>query len=298
MILKDAEIEVRRKSIIMAITEEGGIGPKMFQQLLLRLGPPEEFMGASAADLEDLPRLNEDRIERLLRSLENVDDYLGRIHDYLSHEVHIRSILEDDYPAQLKTIDNPPPLIYFKGDASAWSRQFVAIVGTTRATQGGLRLAVDIAREFVRRGYGIISGMASGIDSAAHLGAIKEEGVNIAVLGSGILNIYPEENITLAELITQTGLLISEQEPSKKVNKSGLILRNRIISALSKAVVVVQVGDETRGELHTAEFAVKQTKPLFYGDPDGDLDYQKVSEWPGAIINSVDSVDDIIRYMV
>ena len=112
------------------------------------------------------------------------------------------------------------------------------------------------------------------------------------------MNIYPEENVALADLIARSGLLISEQLPSKKVHKAGLITRNRIISALSKAVVVVQIGDETRGELHTAEYASKQTRPLFYGDPDDDLNYGKVSDWPGAIIKSADAVDDIISYMV
>jgi len=298
MISEVSQISLKRKSIIMAITEEGGVGPKMFQQLLMRLGPPEELLTASPADFDDFPQLNDDKIDLLLKSLENVDDYTGRIHDYLSNEIEILSILDDDYPESLRTIDTPPPLVYYKGNKKAWAKDYIALVGTTRATQGGLRLAVDIAKEFVKRGYGIVSGLAAGIDSAAHLGALKEKGINIAVLGCGILNIYPDENSSLADLVAESGLLVSEYLPSKKVSKLGLVLRNRIISALSKAVVVVQVGDETRGELRTAAFASKQAKPLFYGDPDDDLDYEKIREWPGAIIRSVDSADEIISYMV
>jgi DNA processing protein len=176
--------------------------------------------------------------------------------------------------------------------------QFVALVGTTKATQGGLRLAVDIARELVRKGYGVVSGLATGIDSAAHLGALKEQGVTMAVLGCGIREIYPEENKPLADLVAGSGLLISEHQPLRKVSKSALVLRNRLISALSRAVVVVQVGAETQGELRTAGYAAQQARPLFYGDPEKDLDYDRFKEWPGVIIDSADSVDEIINYMV
>jgi DNA processing protein len=298
MSLKTDEIVLKRKAVIMAITGEGGIGPKMFQQLLMHVGPPEDLVGATQADLEDIPRFRKERIEQLLKSLNNVDDYAGKINDYMSNEIQTTCILDDDYPDSLRSIDSPPPILYYRGDKSAWSRECVALVGTTKATQGGLRLAVDVAKEMVRRGYGIVSGLAAGIDSAAHLGALKEQGATIAVLGSGILEIYPEENKPLADLVARSGLLISEHQPFKKVSKAALVLRNRIISALAKAVVVVQVGAETQGELHTAAYAAEQARPLFYGDPDKDLDYERFKKWPGIIIDSADSVDEIINYMV
>ncbi len=287
-----------RQSIIMAITEEGGIGPKMFQQFLLRLGPPEELLDITPSDIEDFPRMNNERIARLLNSLNHIDEYVGKIHDYAANDIFISSILDDDYPELLRLIDDPPPLIYLKGDMAVWSADFIAMVGTTKATQAGIRLAVDMAKEFANKGYGIVSGLAAGIDSGAHLGALKVKGANIAVLGCGLLEIYPEENEPLADLIVQSGLLISEYPPYKKVSKSGLVVRNRIISALARAVIVVQVGEETRGELRTASFASKQAKPLFYGDPEDNLDYEKVREWPGTIIKTVDSVDEIISYIV
>ncbi|MEE9553420.1 MAG: DNA-processing protein DprA, partial [candidate division Zixibacteria bacterium] len=284
--------------IIMAITEEGGIGPRMFQQFLLRLGPPEEFLNIEQSDIEGFPRMNPEKIARILNSLNNTDEYIGKIHDYAANEIYVSCILDDDYPESIRVIDDPPPLIYYRGEKTVWSTDFIAMVGTTKATQGGIRLAVDIAKEFAVRGYGIVSGLAIGIDSAAHLGALKEKGANIAVLGNGLLEIYPEENKPLADLITQSGLLISEHPPYDKVRKSGLVLRNRLITALAKAVIVVQVGEETRGELRTASFASKQAKPLFYGDPENNLDYEKVREWPGTIIKTADSVDEIISYIV
>lgn len=298
MLSRSDELQLKRKAIIMAVIEEGGIGPKMFQQLLMRFGSPEELPGVSAAEFEEIPRFDEVRIGRLLKSLDNIDEYVGKIHDYISDDIDVCAITDEDYPGSIRNIDDPPPLFYCKGDPAAWSREYIALVGTTKASQGGLRLAVDFAKELVKRGYGIVSGLAAGIDSAAHLGALKEKGTNIAVLGGGILEIYPEENKPLANLIAQSGLLISEYPPYKNVSKSGLVLRNRLISAISKAVVVVQVGEETQGELRTAGYAAKQARPLFYGDPDNNLDYNRVKNCPGSIIKTVDSVEEIINYVV
>lgn len=291
------EVHADRKSIIMAITEEGGVGPRMFQQLLLRLGPPEELLNISRTDLDQIPRLGARGADRLLQSLENIDEFTERLYDYAANDIRVATFLDENYPDQLRTINDPPPIIFFRGDDAAWSYNYVALVGTTRASQCGLRLAVDLAREFVKNGYGIVSGLATGIDSAAHLGAIKEQGRSMAVLGSGLLNIYPTENMSLAELISKSGLLISEYQPFKQVSKSRLVLRNRLISALARAVVVVQVGEETKGELRAAGYAFNQAKPLFYGDPDDNLDFASVREAPGTIIKDVDSVDEIIKYI-
>jgi len=296
--LANTEMLVRRRAIIMALTEEGGVGPKMFQQMLLRFGAPEELLGISETDLEDFPRLTDSKIEKILNSLEIVDEFIGKINDYESNGISVRVITDDDFPESIRNIDDPPPLIYYKGNPSIWAQDFIALVGTTKATQGGLRLAVDLAKGLVKKGFGVVSGLAAGIDSAAHLGVLKDQGSTIAVLGGGIENIYPAENRPLADLIVETGLLISEYSPFRNVSKPGLILRNRLISAISKAVVVVQVGDDTRGELRTAAYASKQAKPLFYGDSDGNLDYEKVREWPGAIINSPEAVNEIANYAI
>jgi len=293
-----SDIAIERKSIIMAITEEGGVGPRMFQQLLLHVGPPEDLLKASYSDLDGIPRLGEKKVDRLLRSLENIDVFTERLYDYTANDIHMVSFLDDDYPQMLRSIGDPPPLLYYMGNCDAWSYKYVALVGTTGATQAGLRLTVDLAREFVKRGFGIVSGLAVGIDSAGHLGALKEQGSSIAVLGCGLLDIYPAENKSLAELIARSGLLISEYQPFKKVSKSGLVLRNRLISAFSRAVIVVQVGEETKGELQTAAYALKQAKPLFYCDPEKDLKSEVIKNSPGPIIKDVDSVDEIIKYMV
>jgi len=212
--------------------------------------------------------------------------------------INVITYLDSEYPANLREISDPPPVIYFKGNKEAWTSKYIAIVGTTKASQDGIGLAVDLSRELIQRGFGIISGLAAGIDSAAHLGALKESGRTIAVLGCGVLNIYPEENITLSESILKDGLVISEYPPFRGVSKPGLVLRNRLISALSSAVVIAQIGSETSGELKTAGYAAKQAKPLFYANSDDKLNYEKISEFPGVIIKGVKAADEIIKYVI
>ncbi|UCE67392.1 MAG: DNA-protecting protein DprA [Candidatus Zixiibacteriota bacterium] len=294
----NVDIINNRKSIIMAITDGGGIGPRMFQQLLMRLGAPEDFLSASYADFEDIPRFGEERIVKLMDSLEKVDDYDKRLKEYSTIDINVITFLDSDYPEQLRKINDPPPVLYIRGDPEAFSEKYIAVVGTTRSTEEGIRFAVDLSRALVGKGYGIISGLAIGIDSAAHLGALKENGRTIAVLGCGVLNIYPQENMILSRQIEKSGLLISEHDPHTKVTRPNLVLRNRIISALSSGVVVTQIGEKTTGELKTASYAIKQAKPLFYGNPEGKLDYTRIENLPGVILSDVDHVEEILKYII
>jgi DNA processing protein len=286
------------KSIIMALTEIGGVGPKTFQQLLMRFGPPENFVSVTVSDLEDIPRVGENGSQRILRSLDKVDHFQDKLDNYTDIGIGITTYLDDDYPAILREIDDPPPILYMKGSRDALALDYIALVGTTQATQDGLRLAIDLARGLVSRGYGIVSGLASGIDSAAHIGAIKAGGSTIAILGCGVLNIYPEENTPLADNIAERGLLVSEYDPFRSVKAARLILRNRLISAFSKAVVVVQIGMERRGELRTAHYASKQARPVFFADPDGILDPETIARNNALTIKGVESIDEIVKYMV
>jgi DNA processing protein len=287
-----------RKPIIMALTELGGVGPRTFQQLLLRLGDPENLLYATPDELRDIPRIGDEGSDKIIKSLELVDTFRDRLDDYISQGVNITTYLDNDYPERLREIDTPPPILYSKGNLAVLNIPYVALVGTTQASQDGIRLAVDLAREFVKRGYGIVSGLASGIDSAAHLGAIRENGSTIAVLGCGIFNIYPPENNILAENVTKNGLLVSEYEPYKRVKAMRLVLRNRLISAFSKAVIVVQVGSERRGELRTAQYGFKQARPVFFVDPEGILDSEIVKDSNALVINGTEAIDEIIKYMV
>jgi DNA processing protein len=282
----------------MALTELGGVGPRTFQQLLMRLGSPENILNAGTGDLGDIPRLGEEGPEKILRSLDHIGLFEEKIEQFQNQGVDAITYFDEDYPELLREIGDPPPIIYINGDIEALKYDYVAIVGTTQASQSGMRLTVDLAREFVGHGFGIVSGLASGIDSAAHLSAIKSGGSTIAILGCGIFNIYPPENEILADNIATRGLLISEYPPEKRVKAMRLVLRNRLISALARAVIVTQVGSERRGELRTAQYAVKQGKPLFIADPEGNLESETIRDSHALLIKGIEAVDEIIKYMV
>lgn len=282
----------------MALTDIGGVGPRTFQHLLMRFGSPENLMYARGEELSVIPRLGESGAERILRSLDRASDYERRLGDFADEGIEAFTYLDDEYPAAFREIGDSPPIIYLRGNRQALELDYVALVGTREATQDGIRLTVDLAQEFVKRGIGVVSGLAIGIDSAAHLGALKSEGITIAVLGCGISNIYPPENTVLADNIARSGLIISEYQPGRRVKAAQLILRNRLISALARAVVVVQVGSTRRGELRTAQYAVKQAKPLYFADPEGILDPETIRSSNALLISGVESIDQIIKHMV
>ena len=282
----------------MALTELGGVGPRTFQQILLKLGPPENVLNAGPEDFEDIPRLGEEGPEKILRSLDHIGEFEERIERFGSQGINTSTYFDDDYPVLLREIGDPPPIIYTRGKPEALNYNYVAIVGTTQAGQAGLRLTVDLAREFARRGIGVVSGLAIGIDSAAHLSTLKNNGFTIAVLGCGFDNIFPAENATLADIIAESGLLVSEYPPQRRVKAVRLILRNRLISAFSRAVVITQIGSQRRGELRTAQFAVKQGKPLFISDPESILDNETIKINNALPISGIEAVDEVIKYMV
>jgi DNA processing protein len=282
----------------MALTEIGGVGPRTFQQILLRLGPPENVLSAGPEDFEDIPRIGENGLEKIFRSLDHIGEFEKKIEEFDNQGIYTTTFFDDDYPELLREIGDPPPVLYFKGNLKALEKDYVALVGTTQASQDGIRLTIDLASEFVKRGVGVVSGLAIGIDSAAHLSALKNNGSTIAVLGCGFYHIYPPENSILAEKISASGLLVSEYPPERRVKAVRLILRNRLIAAFSKTVIVSQVGAVRRGELRTAQYAFKQGKPLYFADPEQILDGETIKSSNALLINGIDAVDEIIKYMV
>ena len=171
------------------------------------------------------------------------------------------SINSKEYPEKLKKIYDPPQKLYVLGNKNLLNQNGVAIVGSRKATPYGKKVAHNLAKELSGNGLIVISGLALGIDSYAHIGAIK--GGTIAVIGSGIDNIYPKANIELArEIIRNNGCIISEYSIGIKPEKLHFPQRNRIISGLSEGVVVVEANKKS-GALITAEFALEQGKEVF-----------------------------------
>lgn len=181
-------------------------------------------------------------------------------HNLLSNQVHIISLWDDAYPAQLRTIHDPPALLYVRGHLPA--QRCCAIVGSRQATAEGTRFAREIAGSLARHTICVVSGLARGIDTAAHVGAIAGEGCTIAVLGCGIDRIYPAENRKVFHKIVEHGAIISEYPPGTPPLAGHFPARNRIISGLSEGVLIVEAAHNS-GSLITADFALQQGRDVY-----------------------------------
>lgn len=170
---------------------------------------------------------------------------------------------DSGYPDLLQNIHDPPPHLWGEGDPKFLSDGTrLAIVGARECTPYGVKVAFDLAREAVKAGLVVVSGLAYGIDTAAHRGALEGGGKTVAVLGCGIDIPYPAENLELKRRIAQSGAVITEFSPGTRATAWSFPQRNRIISGLSRGVVVVEAGEKS-GSLITADFALQQGREVF-----------------------------------
>jgi len=237
-----------------------GVGPVRLRALLDHFGSIQTAWQAPHDVLRNTG-LPAKVVENLIQVRAEVD--LERIMDRLEEcHVNVCTWEDDDYPRLLKEIDQPPPLIYVRGsilDEDEWA---VGIVGTRRMTAYGKQVTEQLAAHLAVNGVTVVSGLARGVDAAAHQAALHNKGRTFAVLGCGVDVIYPPENRKLAEQIMEAGALISEYPLGTQPDSVNFPPRNRIISGLSKAVVVVEAGD-TSGALITASFAADQGRDVF-----------------------------------
>ncbi len=169
---------------------------------------------------------------------------------------------DDEYPRRLREIDQPPPVLYVLGSLAPADDWAVAVVGTRRMTVYGRQVASELAAFLARQGITVISGLARGVDRVAHEAALQAGGRSIAVLGSGVDRIYPPEHARLAEQMRANGAVVSDYAPGTPPDSANFPPRNRIISGLAMATVVVEASQES-GALITASFAANQGRDVF-----------------------------------
>jgi DNA processing protein len=168
---------------------------------------------------------------------------------------------DDRYPPLLGVTVNPPPVLWFRGDLASLGKPIVAIVGSRGATPYAIDVAGRLGEELADAGIAVASGLARGVDSAAHRGCLSGQGTTVAVLGSGLDCVYPSEHEPLAEEVARKGLLLSEFGPGAAPLPDHFPLRNRIISGISLGVVVVEASEKS-GSLITARFALEQGREV------------------------------------
>lgn len=237
-----------------------GIGAVRMQALLNHFGDLESAWGGKPVDLA-AAGLSLKLIERIVQARENVDldNIWARIE---SQGIKVLTWQDETYPQRLKEIEQPPPVLYLRGEYLPDDLFAVAIVGTRRVTPYGRQITEELSSYLGANGITVVSGLARGVDAIAHQAALKAGGRTIGVLGSGVDKIYPPEHRQLAEQMMAHGAVISDYAPGTPPEASNFPPRNRIISGLSLAVVVIEAG-ETSGALITAEFAAEQGREIF-----------------------------------
>ena len=272
-----------------------GIGPAKLRALLDHFGDLETAWHADSSALREAG-LDRRALEYLLaaRSAMNLEAEVARV-----KQLGARAITwEDaDYPPQLKSITAPPPLLYVKGAFTAADLWAIAVVGTRKATAYGRDVTRLLVGDLSRSGVTIVSGLARGIDAAAHQAALEAGGRTLAVLGHGIDFVYPPEHRQLAEQIIEHGALVTDYPVGTPPEGGNFPPRNRIISGLSLGVLVVE-GDVSSGAHITADFAAEQGRDVF-AVPGNIL--QRASRLPNTLIQQgatpVLSAEDILEQL-
>jgi DNA processing protein len=249
----------RSAELLLALTS--GIGPRLRKSLLAHFGSAEAVMNAAASDLRAVAGIGQKLSRSIVTSRREID-VEAELRDCREQNVQVLVESESAYPQSLRTIPDPPGVLFVRGEIVPSDGVAVAIVGTRHATQYGIAQADRLAAGLARCGYTIVSGLARGIDAAAHRGALKAGGRTLAVLGSGVLSVYPPEHESLANEVIARGALISENPPRSPPLSGAFPQRNRIITGLSLGVIVVEASERS-GALISARHAMEQGRDVF-----------------------------------
>lgn len=238
-----------------------GIGSIRFAALLRELGDIDRVLSASVAQMTRVRSIGEKLAERVARERDDapVDHELHRAAE---HGVRILCIADEDYPASLRMMDDPPPCLYVRGTLEKTDAVAMAIVGSRHCSRYGAEQAERFGGLLAGAGLTVVSGMARGIDTAAHRGALSAGGRTIAVLGCGLCHLYPPESTELAERIAASGAIVSELPMDVAPDAKNFPPRNRIIAGLSLGVLVVEAARRS-GALITARLAGEYNREVF-----------------------------------
>ncbi|MDR0533365.1 MAG: DNA-processing protein DprA [Verrucomicrobiales bacterium] len=238
------------------------IGPVRVRKLMERFGSVEQILLQSTSSLASVEGVGQKAAESI-RAWEQNFDLAGELAELQRLGIGVIDREDERYPQQLLEIYDPPLLLYYKGDLEAAKRRGIGVVGSRQTSHYGLETAKKLSYQMAYAGLPVVSGLARGIDTAAHQGALAAKGRTVAVLGCSLDLMYPPENQALAEMIVEKdGLLLSEFPLKTPPDKQTFPMRNRVVSGLSGGVLVVEAGAES-GALITARMALDQGRQVF-----------------------------------
>ena len=245
----------------LALTRIKGLGCISFKKLASHFADPTQSLSATAAELSAIEGIDRKAVDGLL-AFTQWDEVEQEVQRAEEAGVKIIPFGSGIYPARLRSIVDPPPCLYVKGEIRREDDKAVAVIGTRSASHYGRRVARDLCRGLASLGFTVISGMARGIDGVAHDEALNAGGRTIAVLGSGVDRAYPPEHRKLYHRISENGAVISELPLGAPPLAFNFPARNRLISGLSAGVVVVEATEKS-GSLITAAIALEQGREVF-----------------------------------
>jgi DNA processing protein len=237
-----------------------GVGPATFTKLLKHFGSADRALGVSVSELAQIDGIGFKTAEKIAAS-RNSFDTAGELETADKLGVWIINMDDERYPPVLKRIYDPPPVLYIKGTLTAGDNLAISIVGSRRCSLYGQEQASRFAYLLASAGFTICSGLACGIDTAAHRGALKAAGRTIAVMGCGLANVFPAENKNLFKLISEGGACISELPLKYEPLAENFPPRNRIIAGLSLGTIVIEAGLRS-GALITARAAIDYNREV------------------------------------
>lgn len=239
-----------------------GIGYIKYKALIDKFGEPGCIFEASHAELISVKGISDTLAQKIL----NYKQFADLDNELLLAEraaVDIITLEDENYPQCLRNIYDPPICLYVRGILPNFNHKSAAIVGSRKMSKYGERMTKAFAEDAVKYGYTVVSGLAYGVDYIAHKSVVDADGITVAVLGGGLMHIHPKEHIPLArEIIQKGGAVISEFPLNFPVSRTSFPRRNRIVSALSSAVIVIEAGLDS-GALITANIALEQNKEIF-----------------------------------
>ena len=277
-----------------------GAGSPNFKKLIDDYSSPKAIYDLSEEELSSVYHKRTKEFDALInKDLSRAEEIL----EFCNRKsVGILTYADKSYPVLLREISDPPVLLYYRGTLPDFSKRgFVSIVGTRRLSAYGRQNAFNISYELARSGAVIVSGMAIGVDGVSHAGALAANGTTVAVLGSGIDVCYPSAHLVLARSIVKSGCVITEYAPGTKPDRHNFPKRNRIISAISQATVVIE-GQENSGALITARYAKKQGRrvyalPANVGSPAGVAANMLIRDGAKLLMSANDVVLDFDGFM-
>ncbi|MFH1075462.1 MAG: DNA-processing protein DprA [Pseudomonadota bacterium] len=238
-----------------------GIGNRTFKRLLIHCGSPENVFATPIEELVER-RLVSQIVAAGIVKLKDSAWAREEIKEVKRRGLRLVSFADDAYPHYLRCIPDPPPVLYVHGTLSPAGQASIAIVGTRNPTQYGLDMTKELASGLAKQGFLIVSGMARGIDTAAHKWTLESSGKTLAVLGCGLGTVYPAENKALFHRIGETGAVVSEFPVAASPEPHHFPIRNRVISGISLGSIVVEASAKS-GSLITAQYALEQGRTVF-----------------------------------